>query len=219
MIQSITDVVEKHPRADDSRHYMCPFCDSRDALSVTDEGDSGMYNCFSCGAGGTGVQLLVRAYGYDTHEAMAEFGIVTDESLSADQKRLRRKRRERRKKRKRKQQRITDRLVEVERAKQYMTPDEYNLFCFVSSTSGSVYKCREYVDDLCDCGCEKIRIEKREANVGLISFSKTKMIVTYDEPTRKWMERKVGEIIDRALTRAQIEIDEIDYFHEGDVHD
>lgn len=56
--------------------YRCPFCDARRGLSFDpDEGESGLWHCFSCQRGGDGVELYAELHHADLSEALDAFGI------------------------------------------------------------------------------------------------------------------------------------------------
>jgi len=68
--------------------YRCPFCDARRGLSFDpDEGESGLWHCFSCQRGGDGVELYAELHHADLSEALDAFGI----SRSDTQRRIKRK--------------------------------------------------------------------------------------------------------------------------------
>lgn len=135
-MNKITDFLNKPKRG---RHFACPFCDSSDALDADpDEGDSGVYFCFSCGRGGTGVQLLERAFGVETKEAMHAFGIETEGMNSVlERKRWQRKKLEAEKRRERRR-RTNARIIEIERAKEYMNERETVIFEYLCTRGGSL---------------------------------------------------------------------------------
>jgi len=63
-----------------SGRYTCPFCDARRGLSVDqEEGESGVYHCFSCLEGGTGAELYAYLHDVTIGEALDAFGIDADD--------------------------------------------------------------------------------------------------------------------------------------------
>jgi len=68
--------------------YQCPLCDARRGLSFDpDEGDSGLWHCFSCDAGGDGVDLYMILHDADVAEALDALGIDRSSSKSGSIKR------------------------------------------------------------------------------------------------------------------------------------
>lgn len=106
--------------------HPCPFCDSSDAFTVRDDGESGLYKCFSCGARGDGVGLLVAAYGYEYAEALSAFGIERGDGNPIKQG-VQIRRREVRRLEASERERSMHRLVEWCRLKPYMSERELAL--------------------------------------------------------------------------------------------
>jgi len=66
----------QHLRETQGGRYQCPLCDARRGLSLDpDEGDSGLWHCFSCDAGGDGVDLYMILHDAEVAEALEAFGI------------------------------------------------------------------------------------------------------------------------------------------------
>jgi len=56
--------------------YRCPLCDARRGLSVDpDEGETGVWHCFSCQEGGTGAELYAELHHVGIAEALDAYGI------------------------------------------------------------------------------------------------------------------------------------------------
>lgn len=70
-----------HPAFDDLEatqgdRYRCPLCDARRGVSVDpDEGETGLWHCFSCQEGGTGAELYAQMRNVPLSEALSAFGI------------------------------------------------------------------------------------------------------------------------------------------------
>lgn len=108
--------------------HPCPFCDSSDAFTVRDDGESGLYKCFSCGARGDGVGLLVAAYGYEYAEALSAFGIERgDGSRDTIKHGVQVRRKEARHIEASEREKSTQRLVEWCRLRPYMSEREFAL--------------------------------------------------------------------------------------------
>jgi hypothetical protein len=59
-----------------SGRYRCPWCDARRGLAFDpDQGDSGVWHCFSCQRGGDGVELYTELRNADLADALGAFGI------------------------------------------------------------------------------------------------------------------------------------------------
>jgi len=108
--------------------YPCPLCDSSRGLSVSpDKGDTGLAHCFSCGWGGTGAQLYAETHCVEMHEALRAFRVPEE---TGAQRRVR--------KAQRRPQHISEavseaqaHLLEIERAKLYMTEEERQEYAHV----------------------------------------------------------------------------------------
>lgn len=215
-----------------NNRYPCPFCGSSASMDVTpEEGDTGVFHCFSCLEAGTGAQFLVKAFDYSIKDALKEFGLeFSPKNLTRDEIHLWKKRKRTRRRRKRRKHELRNRLVEIERAKQYMTDAELRLFRYVSGTRGKLYgvgiddegnfqKAEGHHPDICTCELDYVEIQLRGKETGeksshLVSPSPyTVMRVRYDAYTQEWLEVKAEELIQRALTRALLEqrsVDELD---------
>jgi ribosomal protein L37AE/L43A len=67
--------------------YRCPLCDARRGLSLDqDEGQTGVWHCFSCQDGGTGAELYAELRGVSIGEALDAYGVSQSE-LSGSVKR------------------------------------------------------------------------------------------------------------------------------------
>jgi ribosomal protein L37AE/L43A len=56
--------------------FRCPLCDARRGLSLEqDEGQTGVWHCFSCQAGGTGAELYAELHHVGIAEALDAFGV------------------------------------------------------------------------------------------------------------------------------------------------
>jgi len=56
--------------------YRCPLCDARRGLSISpDEGQTGLWHCFSCQEGGTGAELYAAVHNVDIAEALDVYGV------------------------------------------------------------------------------------------------------------------------------------------------
>ena len=56
--------------------YRCPFCQARRGLSIDqNEGQTGVWHCFSCQDGGTGAELYAELRGVTIGEALEAYGI------------------------------------------------------------------------------------------------------------------------------------------------
>lgn len=56
--------------------YRCPVCDARRGLSLhQDRGQTGVWHCFSCQAGGTGAELYAEMHHVGIAEALEAFGV------------------------------------------------------------------------------------------------------------------------------------------------
>jgi len=63
------------------QRFRCPWCEARRGFSYEPEkGDSGVYHCFACGAGGNGVHLYAALRNTDLAGALDAFGIDRDDS-------------------------------------------------------------------------------------------------------------------------------------------
>jgi len=56
--------------------YRCPVCDARRGLSLEqDEGQTGVWHCFACQAGGTGAELYAEMHHVGIAKALDAFGV------------------------------------------------------------------------------------------------------------------------------------------------
>lgn len=105
----MTTLLDHVPETTQGSRRKCPLCQSRRALSVdAEEGETGVWHCFSCEAGGDGISYLMRVEGYGFQDACRELGAdhkLTDPDEYDREAWKRRKRRRKREKRKREQER------------------------------------------------------------------------------------------------------------------
>jgi DNA primase len=122
----MTTLLDHVPDTTQGSRRRCPLCDSRRALSVdADEGDTGVWHCFSCDAGGDGIAYLMRVEDYSFQDACHELGAdykLTDPGDYDREAWKRQKQREKRRRRKRERERQYH--LDRERLRLYLRDDE-----------------------------------------------------------------------------------------------
>lgn len=68
--------------------YRCPLCDARRGLSIDpDEGQTGVWHCFSCQEGGTGAELYAAVHNVTITDALNVYGVSGSDLSKAVRKR------------------------------------------------------------------------------------------------------------------------------------
>lgn len=191
--------------------YRCPFCDTRRGMSPDFEsGDTGVLHCFGCDWRGTGAHLRAEiVYGDRSRQSVAkaleDFGLDHDPDEVDDAVRQHERTQDIVQ-----EEKEEDPLVEIERAKERMTEEERNRYlAYLSMLRGEYYvRYAGKTNPLNICSCILAgRVEWYDSDP-YAYYRDTdnphrllSMRITLSEETRKWLEGKIDELINRALDR------------------